>query len=84
MKLFGQKNNFYLYPINNSINMNPLGAAFPNMNPLGAASPNMGLLGAVFPNMNPLGAASPIKGFNSIQEYDLEEVAYKQGYTNEE
>ena len=74
MKLFGQKNNFYLYPINNSINMNPLGAA----------SPNMGLLGAVFPNMNPLGAASPIKGFNSIQEYDLEEVAYKQGYTNEE
>ena len=54
MKLFGQKNNFYLYPINNSI------------------------------NMNPLGAASPIKGFNSIQEYDLEEVAYKQGYTNEE
>ena len=84
MKIFGQKNNFYLYPINNSINMGPLGVSPPNMDPLGAVSLNMGLLGVVFPNMDPLGAASPIKGFNSIQEYDLEEVAYKQGYTNEE
>ena len=35
-------------------------------------------------NMSPLKVASPIKGFNSIEKYDLEEVAYKQGYTNGE
>lgn len=37
-------------------------------------------------NMSPLKVASPIKGFNSnsIEKYDLEEVVYKQGYTNEE
>ena len=64
MEIFGKKNNIYLYAINNS----------PNMYPLGAASPNM----------YPLGAASPIQGFNSIKKYDLAEVAYKQGYTNEE
>lgn len=54
MKIFDQKNNFYLHPLDNSI------------------------------NMSPLKVASPIKGFNSIEKYDLEEVAYKQGYTNEE
>ena len=74
MEIFGKKNNIYLYAINNSPNMYPLGAASPSMYPLGAASPSM----------DPLGAASPIQGFNSIKKYDLAEVAYKQGYTNEE
>lgn len=64
MKIFGQENDFSLYPIDNSINMSPFGAAFPNM--------------------SPLGVASPIKGFNSVEKHDLEEVTYKQGYTNEE
>lgn len=54
MKMFGPKYNFCLYPIDNSI------------------------------NMNPLKVVSPIKGFNSIEKYDLEEVTHKQGYTNEE